>query len=277
MMVPAIWTAMYAELSLPEALRALHDCGWQAFEISTEHLEAIETDPQPDRRVDEARRCLVELGLSAPQAHAYLKADLAAADPKARADDLARLLRHLDLAAKLGVRNVVVHPGGKQNPDGDSDRIRRWNVEAFRRLGDAAAERGLRIGVENMTAPGARTAEDLLDLLAAINHSALGITFDSSHAHASGLDAAQAIRDLGPHLVGTHLSDNDRSRDQHKTPGGGTIDWPAVMAALRAAGYDGLLNLEIPGERHPLPALRALKVRHALAVCKWLASLGTTP
>ena len=37
-MQPAIWTAMYAELPLHEALQVLHEQGWTAFEASTEHL-----------------------------------------------------------------------------------------------------------------------------------------------------------------------------------------------------------------------------------------------
>ena len=43
-MKPAIWTGMYAELPLHEALQTLNAHGWTAFEASTEHLVQIETD-----------------------------------------------------------------------------------------------------------------------------------------------------------------------------------------------------------------------------------------
>ena len=45
---------------------------------------------------------------------------------------------------------------------------------------------------------------------------------------------------------------------------------PAVMAAFRDSGYEGIFNLEIPGERHPDPALGELKLRHAREVAAWL-------
>jgi len=133
-----------------------------------------------------------------------------------------------------------------------------------------AGEHNVRIGIENMT----QSAAELLELLDAIDHPAIGITLDTSHAHTTGFDVAECVRELGPHLVATHISDNDRSGDQHLTPGGGTIDWPSVMAAFRAIHYDGLFALEIPGESHPTPALHKLKLRHALGVADWLVGLA---
>lgn len=37
---------MHAELPLDKAFRALYECGWRAFEVATEHLEAVETDAE---------------------------------------------------------------------------------------------------------------------------------------------------------------------------------------------------------------------------------------
>jgi len=61
-MIPGIWTSIYAELDLHAAFRALHACGWRAFEVSTEHLAAIDADPDPQGRIEEALRCLREMG-----------------------------------------------------------------------------------------------------------------------------------------------------------------------------------------------------------------------
>jgi sugar phosphate isomerase/epimerase len=54
-------------------------------------------------------------------------------------------------------------------------------------------------------------------------------------------------RQMGARLALTHLHDNDGSEDQHRPagrhgpnggePGGGVIDWPALIAALRDVGY----------------------------------------
>ena len=273
MMTPAIWTGMYIPQPLDEALRILHAQGWDAFEASTEHLEQIETDASPDARIEERIACLSELGLSMPQAHGLIYADVAASDRDKRQEDVRRLVVHIDIAARLGVRNVVIHPGGKFSTRAQRQAAIALNVEAFRRLGDIAGERGLWIGIENINRNFA-TSCDLLDLLDAIDHPAVGVTLDTSHTNVVGVDIPATIRELGHRIIATHISDNVGSGDQHLAPGNGNIDWPAAMEAFREIGYDGLLNLEIPGERHRLPPLRAAKSSHALQVAKWLVGLG---
>ena len=272
-MTPGIWTGAYGEFPLHEAIAALHACGWRAFEIATEHLTGIEGDPDPVGRIEQSRKCLHDLKLSVPQAHAYLAADLANPKDEEREADIKRLIRHTEIAFQLGVHNVVMHPAGSGHDCttvAEKNRIRTLNVTAFRRLGDLAGEHNVRIGIENILQRGA----ELLELLDAIDHPAIGITLDTSHAHVAGLDVAECVRELGPHIIATHISDNDRSGDQHLTPGGGTIDWPTVMAAFRAIRYDGLFALEIPGESHPTPDLQELKLRHARSVADWLVSLA---
>jgi sugar phosphate isomerase/epimerase len=274
-MRPAIWTGLYGEQPLHEALRTLCDHGWDAFEASTEHLVQIETADRPEVQIERTRRCLEELDLYMPQAHALLEADVAASDEDRRREDMQRLSVHIDIAARLGVRDVVIHPGGREGATtrAERDHLVARNVEAFRRLGDRAGERGLRIGLENLMRRGAGMPYELLDLLAAIDHPAIGITLDTSHANVVGLDLSAAIREWGPHLLATHISDNDGSGDQHRTPGNGSIDWLPVMAALHGAGYDGLFNLEIPGECHAVLPLRALESLHARQVAEWLVAL----
>jgi sugar phosphate isomerase/epimerase len=266
---------LYAELDLHEALRVLSDQGWTAFEASTEHLVRIETAEDPEARIDQARQCLAERDLYMPQAHALLRADVADPDQARRQEDTDRLSRHIEIAAELGVRNVVMHPGGRQGATtcAERDRVMALNVRAFRRLGDVAGDVGVRIGLENLMRRGASMPYEMLDLLSAIDHPAIGITLDTSHANVVGLDLPTVIGEFGQHLIATHISDNDGSGDQHLTPGNGDIDWPPVVQALRQVGYEGLFNLEIPGERHAILPLRALKSQFACQVAAWLLTL----
>lgn len=270
-MTPSIWTGMYHQDPLDQSLRTLHALGWNTFEISSEHLVGIETSAVPESLIEAAQQCAQELNLSMPQAHALLQADVAAADTDVREQTMQRLLRHIEIAARFHVRQIVIHPGGvKSFTEDRRAEIRALNRDQFRRIGDVAGEHQIRIGLENMHTPGYTTARNLLDILESIDHPALGIILDTSHANMSGEDIPEMIHAFGAHLVGTHMSDNFGSRDQHLTPGWGTIDWPAVMQALRAVNYDGIFNLEIPGERHRLPELRRIKTRFAREVTEWL-------
>lgn len=259
---------------LHDALGTLFTCGWKRFEISTEHLVAIETAADSEPLIEQALCVMQELGLATPQAHALLQANVAAADKQDRERDIQRLLHHIEISARFSVRTVVIHPGG-YNPalHPDFDDILSMNVAAFRRLGDAAAAHGMRIGIENLPYPGVATASDMLDLLQAIDHPAMGVNLDTSHANMCSLNSADMVRQLGDQLISTHISDNDGSGDQHRIPGHGSIDWLGLMESLQAIGYTGDFNLEIPGERHRIPALHLLKTRYALDVAECLIAL----
>jgi sugar phosphate isomerase/epimerase len=264
-----------------EALRFLDACGWRFFELSTEHIAEIEADPGQQARVEEVLAVLDELALGMDQAHAYLPANIAHPDSFRREADIALVERHITCCAAMGIRYVVMHPGvgdGYTDPIGLRE-VRELNLEGFARLADHAGALGITIAIENMMDDrrrgrrnfGARPGE-LLDLLAKLDHAALGICFDTSHSHVQRLDSAEAILQLGGHICCTHMSDNDGSGDQHLTPGKGGIDWPAVVQALREIGYEGTFNLEIPGESGSAANLDELeaRTREALAVVEHL-------
>jgi len=270
---------MYIDKPICEALKALHGCGWEWFELSTEHLHQIESDRAQQARIAEVLETLDELAIRMPQAHAHLWGDVAHPDASRRQADIDTVRREMVCCAALGVKTVVVHPGAGNGytTAGERRELHRLNRECFTGLADHAAELGLRIALENMMDSkrtgrrgfGARP-EELIDLLADLDHPALGICFDTSHAHVQALDCGEAIRQFGPLICATHISDNNGSGDRHLTPGGGTIDWPSVVAALRDIGYTGIFNLEIPGEEHPVPEILEMKVRHARDVAAWL-------
>lgn len=277
-MVPGIWTDFVPDEPLPDALRFMHACGWQCFEISTEDLEEIDAEGGSEARLEDIQAVLSELHVSMPQGHAYLHADVAHPDENRREADRATLVRHMTYCARLGVENVVVHPGGRgYTTDEELERVFQHNVSAFKLLAVHAGENGLRIGIENMFEPPGRDervfgsrVDELLDLIAAVDSPAAGITFDTSHANVEGIDLPAAVRAFGDLICCTHISDNDGSGDQHRMPGCGNIDWPPFVAALREVGYDGIFNLEIPGESHPAPRVRSMKLRHALDLTRRL-------
>lgn len=280
MPIPSIWTGIYVEESASRAIRLLHECGWECFELCTEHLAQIQSDPQPEREIEAVVQALQDLRATMPQAHAHLRANIAHPEQARRELDMALILQQLPVCAQLGVRHVVLHPGvGTGHTTAEELRaIRELNLANLSRLADRAGELGLVLAIENGT-DHARTGrrrlgarmEELLDLIATLGSPAVAVAFDSSHANVQKLDCGACIRQLGRHLVCTHLSDNNGLGDQHLTPGNGTVDWPGVVAALREIGYQGTLNLEIPGERHPVPEVLRLKMRHARAVAGWLA------
>gem|GEM_PF-7057557 len=98
-MIPSIWTSIRHDLPLHEALAALQHAGWDAVEVSTEHLEQIEAAADAAAATEAARTAAARLNVRMLQAHAWLLADTAHPDSDRRERDRRRLERHLHIAA----------------------------------------------------------------------------------------------------------------------------------------------------------------------------------
>ena len=109
--------------------------------------------------------------------------------------------------------------------------------------------------------------EELLSYVEELNSPHLGICLDTGHLN---LSRASTQRDFilraGKHLRALHIADNEGERDQHLMPFGiGSVDMKEVAGTLFEIGYDGLWNLEIPGERKTLRSVRACKLAYMKA------------
>ena len=278
MPTPSIWTMYWPQRQVLPSLRALHAQGWRWFELCFEHLEEIDESPGADSHRGGAAR-LEDWNLRMPQAPRTSQ-NIAHPDPARRAADLALLGRQLECAAALGVRDVVIHPGTAQSCGTEEE----WqpvvplNLEAFERLGQHAQRLGLRIGLENMlddTRRGGEFGAQAEELVEFVRELACPRWASPSTAptRTPGAAYGEVVRTFGDLLWCTHLSDNDRSGDRHRTPGYGTIDWPAVATAFREIGYQGRLTLRIRREEFPAVELLDMKVRHAREVTEWLARM----
>jgi sugar phosphate isomerase/epimerase len=173
-------------------------------------------------------------------------ADLA---PAVRVTAREEMRASLDLAAALGARFAVVHPGlpvgmGRQL----LPRVTTLALEALGELVDQAQDLGVVLGLENMFPACGHFfgPEDLSAALRQFPH--LRLTLDVGHAHIGDPDGSRftaLMACCGARLGHVHLSDNRGKHDDHLPLGGGGIDFVAVVQALKARGYDGTLTLEV--------------------------------
>lgn len=278
-MNPSIWTSMYYDQPPVVALRTLASHGWSSFELSCEHIGML--GHGGDAAVAEFAAARDELGVAVNQCHCTITVDVASPDASRRASDLAQVRRDLDLCGALGIRTVVIHPGGYGEFATLSElrAVADLRRAAFAELADHCARVGVRLALENVADYGkgvwghrrfGAVMEELLDLITDIGSPHLGICLDTSHANMQGLNQPAAIRAAGDRLIALHISDNDGSGDQHRIPGYGTVEWAPLVTALREVGFRGDFNLEIPGECHVPHPLVALRSVYALGVCRYL-------
>ena len=166
-----------------------------------------------------------------------------------RASTIAHVKACVDVAARLGCPVVQSITGAPIIQDVAPREAWFYARDGLRECADYAAAQGVRIGLEGEDDTMVRTSEDMLAMLADVDHPGLGALFDIGHANMlRGDDPVRAATVLAPHLVHCHAHDNDGWRDDHDPLGSGTVDWPQLAAALSV--YTGAITIEV-GSRNP--------------------------
>jgi sugar phosphate isomerase/epimerase len=198
--------------------------------------------------VDGARvaRSVRDHGLSVVGHTAYFL-PIASPYPELRERAAALLVRALDVFAEVGASHVNVHPDPLTRPVEDAGER---NVEAIGRLAAHAADRGITLMLENLGRSFARI-EDLRPIFEAVD--GLAFHLDVGHANMARRPGepnrtVELLQAFGSRLAHVHVHDNFGADDLHLPLAVGNVDWPSVVRALKNAGYDGSVTLEVFGD-----------------------------
>ncbi len=115
-------------------------------------------------------------------------------------------------------------------------------VKNLKELGKYAESKGITICVEPLNrfeTDFLNTCDQGLKLLKAVNSKALRLHLDTFHMNIEEKNQADAIKKAGSLLGHFHACGTDRG-----TPGGDSLDWKPIVAALKAVKYDGDVVIE---------------------------------
>ena len=154
----------------------------------------------------------------------------------------------IECTAEAGGKICIIHP---DNYKGASE-----NAEMYLKLLPFAKECGVKIATENMwdwddekdqaKYSACSSHRDFAEHLKAVNDDFFVACLDIGHAEMRGLEttAVDMIKTLGDKLCALHIHDNDLWHDSHQIPFSMSIDFDAVVKALRDIGYSGYFTLE---------------------------------
>ena len=253
-------TNTYHTYGLDEALRGIAAAGFSNVELTavpgwTEHVELNGSD--------ELRRKLDEHGLTAVSLSGH--SDLTTRE------GLEHGVKAVRWAADFGIPIVNTAVGGHASKE-ESEQAFLANIGA---LADAAEAAGVTVALEvhgDIMASGRKT----LPLLERIGRESVKVNYDTANCEFYGdVKAVDDIPAIAPHVVHVHLKDTPGGKGvwNFGTIGSGSVDFAGVLAAFRAAGYDGPYSVELEFEGEPWPPLP--KVHEAMkASYEHLRSLG---
>ncbi len=181
---------------------------------------------------------------SSPPPESVFEPSLSNADPHVRGRRLDFTFAAIDLAAEVGAIAVSVTSGRVQN-DVPPELGLTFFAESLHRICERASAAGLRVGIEYEPALLVERADEVLGLIAAVDHPALGVNLDIGHAVCMGEDPTVIIPRLAGRIWNVHIEDIRGGKHYHRVPGDGDIDFDAVFASLRDVGYRGDVTVEL--------------------------------
>ena len=163
-------------------------------------------------------------------------------------DDQPRILgRAIEIAERLEAKIIRVFSFWRTtDPAQLTDRI----IDALRVAIDAAAPRGLTIGLENEHACNLATAAEVTPVIRAIESPHFGLVWDPANAYVAGEQPFPGGYDLLPRgkIVHVHAKDGvmpaESDRMRWCALGDGKVDWKGQFSRLAADGYAGMISLE---------------------------------
>lgn len=226
-------------------------------ELNLDGIDFVRLHDTPAR---ELRKMTDDLGIPVV-CHTFF-ASLNHATSAERQPALDAVKEGVEAAVELGAPTVMI-PTPNKGDTFTRDQARSNWIEGLKEAKPIADEAGVTLTVENF--PGANSPFVLADdVLHAVNEvPGLKLTFDSGNA-GSGEDPATSFQECSDYVVHAHFKDWYRSDSPdegyrqmldgryYKSAliGEGVIDHKSVMRAMKAAGYNGCVNIEYEGNEY---------------------------
>lgn len=227
-------------------LREVSDLGYEAVENFAFILDYFDGDAA------RVRALLDRYGLQMANLYQHFSQD--------GARDYENAIRTIGFMKEIGATHLNL-----QAPMWDSAPLRRPTdpdaIRAFAALSERVGRLARDNGVTACFHPHAQTAvftqEEVQLFLDSTDPALLSLCLDTGHTAIAGMDVVAAFRRWAGRIAYVHLKDADPDLKKYENPmhafcelGIGTVDFRGVHAALKEAGYDGVLCVEL--DRRPV-------------------------
>lgn len=237
-----------------KAIRWICEAGFDAIDYSMFSMqddENILNSNDFEKYILELKKIAESYGKIFNQAHAPFPS-FKVKDEEYNKKIFPKIVRSIEIAGILGVKNIVVHPTdfGKK-----SDENLQMNFEYYNRLVPTCKEYGIKVAVENMFGRDklrgyikpniCSVGDEFNKMMDMLDPEYFTACVDIGHAGLVGITAPELIRDLGHDKLGClHVHDNNYKEDKHLPPYFCNLDWEEITQALADINYKGDFTFE---------------------------------
>lgn len=246
-------------LTVPEALALIKETGGEGVDLMQGLMQKY-TAAQAKAMVADAG-----LAISSHIGGASLTGD----DPATRAEGLDVIRALIDDSQAMGTDVLLVTTGGCAEGQ-DKAEARRNVASALAEVLPYAKQAGVTLTIEDFGSPAApyQTSDEVMETCKLAGPDLL-VTYDSGNMIMGDEDPVDFLKAVAPRVRHAHAKDwalvpEDEARLRSRAGkryigtvcGDGVLDYPAIIAELRAMSYEGYLSFEYEGIHDPVENLR---------------------
>lgn len=239
-----LWVSPFTSGSFELAYK-IKEMGFDIIEVAVEKKELIDWG--------KLKEIVKETGLKITVSGAFgPERDISSHDPAIRANGLKYITDCIEIAHDMGspiFGGPIYSAVGKTRfiTDEQKKRERAWCIENLLKVGKAAEDYGIIVGLEPLNrfeTDMVNTAEQGISLVKEVDSPNIRIQLDTFHCNIEEKNIPDTIRKVGKDLL-CHIQANESDRG---TPGTGNLDWIGIKDALTEIGYDKAIIIETFGE-----------------------------
>jgi sugar phosphate isomerase/epimerase len=272
-MIPGFHSVALHRDPILAAIDKVAEAGYRGIELNAETLPWAEPHVTPATsallRRQIAERCAAA-GLAITAVGAHIPMLFEAASERRAA--IAYVIGCIALARDVG--SPVVHIlSGEQPAAASAGESWRWFADAVEECGAAAKAAGVVLAIEAIAGHRFHAVADYARLARDLPGTDVRVNFDPSHLFVQGEDPFRLVAEQGDRIAHMHAKDGKGRFPDFAFPplGQGGIDFAALFAALRRAGYDGAVSVEYEAQEFGYHEPEAVVLSHGAA---FLAGLG---
>ena len=168
-------------------------------------------------------------------------------DPNTRLAAIERIKSHIPMAAHFEAVIIIGLLRGVVKQGVDQEQAMDWLIKALRECSNSARPHGVRLALEPINRYETtliNNADQGIDLIERVGTDNFGLLLDTFHMNIEEASIESSILACGKRIFHFHVADSNRWY-----PGAGHLDFPSILNALFATGYQGWVS----GEFIPKP------------------------
>ena len=164
----------------------------------------------------------------------------------------------INLAERLGAKNISIEPGGPVDSPSNREKYLELFAAGIREILPQDEKKRIKILIEPEPELLLETSTEFLNFMKGFDSDYLKLNFDIGHFYCVNEDPSTLIPRLAEYIEHFHMADIRDRNHYHLIPGLGSIDFKTVFESMEKINYNGFVTVELyPYKKNPIEAASA--------------------